>query len=227
MVTAFERILIAVPDPDAAAVEYQQLLGRPALRPDGAHGPLFLLPNTSIELVAAGTDRAAIRGLALCASGPGQSSGCLVNSRGLEIRLGDGAETLAERSRAGFDAVADWQVDHIVLRTADADDCIALFGRQLGIRLALDKTVPEWGGRMLFFRAGKLTLEVIESTEPGEPDSFWGIAYLCEDLDRAAAGLAARGVGLSALRKGRKPGSRVATVKSHCLGIPTLLLEKN
>ncbi len=40
-----------------------------------------------------------------------------------------------------------------------------------------------------------------------------------------AARLRAAGVSLSELRKGRKPGTRVATVKSHCLGLPTLLLE--
>jgi hypothetical protein len=37
--------------------------------------------------------------------------------------------------------------------------------------------------------------------------------------------LAQRGVTLSGIREGRKPGTRVATVKSHCLGIPTLLIE--
>jgi hypothetical protein len=96
----------------------------------------------------------------------------------------------------------------------------------LGIRLALDQTVPEWGGRMLFFRAGKLTLEVIDSGSDGPgQDYFWGIAYQCPDIVEIAGQLAERGVELSELRAGRKPGSRVATLKSHNLGIPTLLLE--
>ena len=78
---------------------------------------------------------------------------------------------------------------------------------------------------MLFFRAGQLTLEVIESQreQPAE-DYFWGIAYHCADLEQTVARLAARGVALSEIRAGRKQGSVVATVKSHCLGIPTLLI---
>ena len=79
---------------------------------------------------------------------------------------------------------------------------------------------------MLFFRTGKLTLEVIESDrEQAGSDFFWGIAYQCPNLEEACRELAERGVALSEIRDGRKPGTRVATVKSHCLGIPTLLIE--
>jgi catechol 2,3-dioxygenase-like lactoylglutathione lyase family enzyme len=119
------------------------------------------------------------------------------------------------------------RVDHVVLYTADADDCIQLFGEQgLGIRLALDQTVPEWGGRMVFFRTGKLTLEIIAPDKglPGE-DYFWGIAYQSADLDRLHADLTTAGVQLSPVRKGRKPGTLVASVKSHDMEIPTLLVE--
>ena len=52
-----------------------------------------------------------------------------------------------------------------------------------------------------------------------------GIAFQCGDLERTALELARRGVSLSGIRPGRKPGSLVATVKSHCLGIPTLFLQ--
>ena len=100
---------------------------------------------------------------------------------------------------------------------------VDLFSGQLGIRLALDRLVPEWGGRMLFFRAGKLTLEVIAAEETTE-SSFWGIAYLCADIDKTLARLHEADVSVTAIREGRKPGTRVATVKSRCLGIPTLLI---
>ena len=79
---------------------------------------------------------------------------------------------------------------------------------------------------MLFFRAGKLTLEVIESdSEDARGNFFWGIAYQCPDIERASAEFMARGVALSDVRQGRKPGTRVASIKSHCLQIPTLLIE--
>jgi len=119
------------------------------------------------------------------------------------------------------------RVDHLVLNTNDADACIAAFGELgLGIRLALDKTVPEWGGRMLFFRTGKLTLEIIHPNKGLEGDDhFWGIAYQVEDLEAFLERAQVDGVKTSEIRQGRKPGTRVASVKSHHLGIPTLLVE--
>ena len=66
----------------------------------------------------------------------------------------------------------------------------------------------------------------IESLQEGvTADDFWGIPYRCRDLEQTARQLVGRGVSMSEIRAGRKPGSLVATVKSHCLGIPTLLLQ--
>jgi hypothetical protein len=186
----------------------------------------FILPNTVIELVQAPLGRAAIRGIVFNCAASGAVEAPVANTLGLDIRLCNGQATAAVREQQGVAGAAPMAVDHLVLRTGDAAGCIDLFGHQLGIRLALDKTVPEWGGRMLFFRVGKLTLEVIEPSG-GEraADHFWGIAYRCADLDRLAAQLAARGVSLSEVRAGRKPGTRVTTLKSRDLGIPTLLIE--
>jgi len=115
----------------------------------------------------------------------------------------------------------------VVLHTSDADACIRLFGDEgLGLRLALDQMVPKWGGRMLFFRAGKLTLEVIQSLDnPPPADFFWGLTFACADLETTLARLSANTVVHSPARDGRKPGTRVATLKSHNLGLPTLLLQ--
>lgn len=126
-------------------------------------------------------------------------------------------------------------VDHVVIASGNGEGSLDLFGPNgLGLRLALDQTVEAWGGRMLFFRTGKLTIEVVHrsghgQTQPqpqphGKDDRLWGIAYSCGDIDRCTARLADSGVRLSETRTGRKPGTRVATVKSHCLGIPTLLI---
>ncbi|GAA5316724.1 MAG: hypothetical protein AseanaTS_19280 [Candidatus Pelagadaptatus aseana] len=119
------------------------------------------------------------------------------------------------------------RVDHLVLYSRDGDACIERFGETgMGLRLALDKTVPEWGGRMLFFRTGKLTLEVIVPNESmSRPDFFWGIAYQTGLLDGCLKRLDEAGVAMSESREGRKPGTRVATVKSCDLGVPTLLIE--
>jgi len=229
MVTGFDRIVIAVPALAGASGECRQLLGmEPSSVSAAGESPRawFFLPNTVIELVESPVDRAAIEGIVFTSTGGGAAQSPVANTRGLNLSLCNGEATATAREQHRETLTAQMRVDHLVLRTGDAAGCIALFEQQLGIRLALDKTVPEWGGRMLFFRAGKLTLEVIEpSSELSAADHFWGIAYQCADLDQLARQLAARGVSLSEVRAGRKPGSRVATVKSHSLGIPTLLIQ--
>jgi len=228
MVSGFDRIVIAVPDIAAATLEYERLLGVAAQsHPADKGGPAVWLglPNVAIELVQDAVDVPTIRGLVFTSPTTPTSGEQVDNSLQLDIKLCDGLATSDLRRQAGPQGV-DLRVDHLVLRTDDAQACIALFADQLGIRLALDKTVPEWGGRMLFFRAGQLTLEVIESDrDPAGENSFWGIAYQCQDIVEMGGALAQRGVALSDVRTGRKPGTRVATIKSHCLGIPTLLIE--
>ncbi len=230
MVSRFDRIVIGVPDLPAAIGEYRLLLGVPPAEPGerqyAVPGARFVLPNTVIELVQSPYQNPRIRGIVFGDPGSGNADMPLANPRGLDIQLCDGSGTDGLRTHVGPSGESTLRVDHIVLRTADAASCIELFGERLGIRLALDKTVPQWGGRMLFFRAGKVTLEVIESQqEKPEADYFWGIAYQCQDLSGTIEALVKRGISLSEIRAGRKPGSQVATVKSHCLGIPTLLLQ--
>lgn len=121
-------------------------------------------------------------------------------------------------------------VDHVVIQTQDPEAAKSLYGEEgLGLRLALDQTVEKWGGRQLFFRVGGLTVEVVGKETKGEvhdkpSHSFWGIAYNVIDIDAACQRMADAGVDVSEVRKGRKPGTRVATVKSHTHGVPTLLI---
>jgi len=228
MVTGLERITISVPELQVASEDYRTLLGVEFQQVDleGVRRRWFALSNTTIELVETAGTEAEIRGLLFRAVSASERAAAIDNKRGLDISVCSGAPSAPNLRESGICNPDGLRVDHLVLRTASAEDCIDLFTERLGIRLALDKTVPEWGGRMLFFRTGKLTLEVIESTQENpEKDYFWGIAYQCADLAKLALALSARGVSLSDIRDGRKPGSRVATVKSHCLGIPTLLLQ--
>lgn len=229
MASAFDRIIIAVPDLSAAVSEYGQLLSAqpaPASGPAGEPAAWIGLHNTVIELRQDEVDRACIRGLALSDAAAAPADTPVENRLGLEVCLCDGGSTAAFREREQRARCNALQVDHLVLRTDDAAACIALFADELGIRLALDRTVPEWGGRMLFFRAGRLTLEVIESDREESTGSFfWGLAYQCPDIAETATRLRTGGVQLSEIRDGRKPGTRVATVHSHCLGIPTLLIS--
>ncbi len=226
MVDAFDRIVLGVPDLDQAVEQYRLLLGAAARRCEDRSGVAWVgLPNTVIELRESGEEPGTIRGLVMADPGSGEEDKAVANPMALALWLCDGTRTTQFRDRYPDAQVDQLLVDHLVLRTSSARDCIGLFSEQLGIRLALDRTVPEWGGRMLFFRTGKLTLEVIEpDAAPESGDHFWGIAYQCRDIDSKVTALSEAGVNVSEVRPGRKPGTRVATVKSHCLGIPTLLI---
>lgn len=116
-------------------------------------------------------------------------------------------------------------VDHVVVQTQDGVAAKRFYGDQVGLRLALEREAPDWGGSFLFFRGGALTVEVIASPKSSESDRLWGIALETLDLEGTCARLRDAGVIVSELREGRKPGTQVATVKSHCLEVPTLLIQ--
>lgn len=228
MVEAFDRIVIGVADFEEALLQYGMLLGLPRGRSAGAgtSSAWFGLANTVIELRRQEVAQPRVAAIVFRDPSADADDRALPNSLDLELYGCSGAASDDFRRRSASSCSTELQVDHLVLRTDNADACIELFGRELGIRLALDRRVPEWGGRMLFFRVGKLTLEVIESDrDSGVETGFWGVAYQCPEIEQAAAAMRARGVALTEVRQGRKPGTRVATVKSHCLGIPTLLIE--
>jgi hypothetical protein len=57
-------------------------------------------------------------------------------------------------------------------------------------------------------------------------DKLWGLSWRVADIEATRARLASSGVEVSEVRDGRKPGTRVATVRSSTCGIPTLLVER-
>lgn len=114
-------------------------------------------------------------------------------------------------------------LDHVVVRTSDITAARALYGEALGLRLALEREVA--GTLMLFFRIGGVTVEVIEDRGCGSSDVLHGLAYRVRDPDAAHARLAACGFEVSDLRAGRKPGTRVFSVRAGTCGVPTLVLH--
>lgn len=120
-------------------------------------------------------------------------------------------------------------IDHAVVQTADADAAIALYGEKLGLRLALDRSFPDWGMRLVFFRVGGVTIEIANpldaSAAPKDGDRLWGLSWRVPDADAAHARLTAAGVEVSPVRKGRKPGTRVLSIQAGTCNVPTLLLE--
>jgi catechol 2,3-dioxygenase-like lactoylglutathione lyase family enzyme len=119
-------------------------------------------------------------------------------------------------------------MDHVVISTADPERAAALYGARLGLDMALDRSHPDWG-RLMFFRCGDLIVEVVH--RPGKDtdatrDRLWGLSWRVADIDATRTRLVSAGVDVSDVRTGRKPGTRVLTVRSSTCGIPTLLVER-
>jgi len=122
-------------------------------------------------------------------------------------------------------------MDHVVVSTGDPERAAALYGARLGLDMALDRSHPDWG-RLMFFRCGDLVVEVTHRPrKPGDKptdtaqDRLRGICWRVADIDATRARLAADGVDVSEVRTGRKPGTRVMTVRSGTCGVPTLLVQ--
>jgi catechol 2,3-dioxygenase-like lactoylglutathione lyase family enzyme len=129
------------------------------------------------------------------------------------------SETPPEAAVAGL--------DHVVIRTPNPERAIALYAGRLGLSLRLDRSEPAWGARLLFFRCGDLIVEVAHDLRRGTgegPDKLWGLSWRVPDIAKAHARLRAAGVEVSEIRTGRRPNTRVFTVKSHTAGVPTLML---
>jgi catechol 2,3-dioxygenase-like lactoylglutathione lyase family enzyme len=118
-------------------------------------------------------------------------------------------------------------MDHVVIGTNDPERAAALYGARLGLDMALDRSHPDWG-RLMFFRCGDLIIEVAHkpgTADADAPDRLRGICWRVGDIDATHARLVAAGIDVSEVRTGRKPGTRVMTVRSGTCGVPTLLVQ--
>lgn len=117
-------------------------------------------------------------------------------------------------------------IDHVVIRTHNADRALALFGARLGLDLRLDRT--NWNTRFLFFRCGDLVVEVVHpagEAASDEPSRFNGLAWRSPTLVEDHARLTAAGVPVSELRNGRKPGTHLFTVRENAALVPSIFIE--
>jgi len=119
-------------------------------------------------------------------------------------------------------------IDHVVVSSADPERAAALYGARLGLDMALDRSHPDWG-RLMFFRCGDLIVELVQRPDADADrahDKLWGLSWRVADIDATRARLASAGIDVSEVRTGRKPGTRVLTVRNGTCGIPTLLVER-
>jgi catechol 2,3-dioxygenase-like lactoylglutathione lyase family enzyme len=222
---------------------------------DGAERAWFHFPNMALELIAAAgegpaADRVRARlesgdeGMWISAFQVADLAGAskLAARRGLDV---DPAGAVTRVRAAGLDFVLTpgrigaqpsralraapvASLDHVVVRTPDPDRALGLYGAKFGMDLRLDRENPQWGARQLFFRVGDSVWEVGASLKhpPSDgPDSYGGLAWRVADPDAAQAEIAAAGFDVSEVRTGRKPGTKVFTVRNAPAGVPTLMLS--
>ena len=138
-------------------------------------------------------------------------------------------EMLPDAAPVGASDAVVSGIDHAVVQTADAEAAIALYRDGLGLRLALDRSFPDWGMRLVFLRVGTVTIEIAqplsEPTLPRDTDRLWGLSWRVPNADAARARLIEAGLDVSEVRAGRKPDTRVISVKDGTCGVPTLLIE--
>jgi catechol 2,3-dioxygenase-like lactoylglutathione lyase family enzyme len=119
-------------------------------------------------------------------------------------------------------------LDHVVIATPDPEHAAALYGARLGLDMALDRSHPDWG-HLMFFRCGDLIVEIVN--RPGDKadparDTLWGLSWRVDDIEACRTRLLAAHVNVSEIRQGRKPGTRVASLRDGSCGVPTLLIER-
>ena len=139
-------------------------------------------------------------------------------------------ELARERPLSVRSAVASiTALDHVVIATADPERAAALYGARLDLDMALDRSHPDWG-RLMFFRCGDLIVEVVQrardATTDRAHDRLWGLSWRVADIEATRARLVAAGIDVSEVRTGRKPGTRVMSVRGGTCGVHTLLLER-
>lgn len=115
--------------------------------------------------------------------------------------------------------------NQIIIYTPAIESLKNLLSDKLGIRLALDKTFNfgEKDTRMMFFRIGGVTLEVIENIDI-KSIAFGGIGWHSDNIPSCHKRLMLSNFNLSEIRKGRKPGTIVSTVKDAPLMIPSIII---
>jgi catechol 2,3-dioxygenase-like lactoylglutathione lyase family enzyme len=254
VIHALDCITLGVASPDAAQQSYAVLLGhepaadgtnaqmqlanvrlefvaKPSSADDGLAGIAFavgdlakaqhLLERRGMRLhLADGDGGAAARRLHVATD----------STHGVPVSLVEYEPRAAATSPAPITAdrhAAVSGLDHVVIRTPNPERAVALYAGRLGLSLRLDRSEPSWGARLLFFRCGDLVIEVahdLKAGVSGEPDKLWGLSWRVPDIARAHARVQVAGVEVSDIRTGRRPGTRLFTVRSHAAGVPTIMI---
>jgi catechol 2,3-dioxygenase-like lactoylglutathione lyase family enzyme len=214
---------------------YEKLLGRRCqdgrLQTDNV-GLVFGIsdaPLSSMTFAVADLDKAAVllerRGVATTKGATLELAKAATH--GVPIALVERSDKPTSSPAIVEEASAISALDHIVIRSPNPERAIAFYAGRLGLDLRLDRSNPDWGARLLFFRCDDLVVEIAHDLAKGVsdgPDRLWGLSWRTTDIAKAHARLKAAGVEVSDVRDGRRPGTQVFTVKSHTENVPTLVI---
>lgn len=249
MISKLGAVVVGVNDLTAAVLDYEALTGVAGVLEQfrGEQSACFHLANMCLRLVTT-AGRQGLKQLAF------QSSDLTAAKRRLkqmglsviEAESDDDFLSLSPDTTRGISlavtTAADSTVmseapnpliaglDHAVIASGDGDYTAALLSGRLQLDLRLDLTNPDWDSRLMFFRCGDLIIEVYQPLSkplPPEQDRFFGLSWRTLNIDATHAALTERGFNVSPVKAGRKPGTRVCTVRDKTHGVPTLILGVN
>jgi len=253
MLTTIDHITLAARDFEPAIERYRVLLGcNPTQRhrDDGQALARFQLENTALDVVAMDTSGASEEGIASITLATADLSRTrhILERRGIQTQTfedqylllastatyGVRIQIMARQADPSMASARDSHkqdditgLDHVVITTSHPERAAALYGARLGLEMKLDRTNPDWGSRLMFFKCGDSIIEIAHSlkkADPNLPDKAWGLSWRTGNIESANARLTQAGFNVSEVRTGRKPGTRVFTVRDAPGGVPTLVL---
>ena len=230
MISALDHLTLRASFVAGAVGAYETLLGRKA---DNG-----VLRVANVGLVIEDDATTARLGSMVFATASLEKAERLLERRGLKLttEATHGVPiALMERSDApppsplakSSEAAAISALDHVVIRSPNPERAVALYAGRLGLDLRLDRSNPDWGSRLLFFRCGDLVVEIAHDLKKGvsdAPDQLWGLSWRTPDIARCHERLKKAGVEVSEIRQGRRPGTEVFTVHSHTANVPIIVL---
>lgn len=246
MISQLDSVVIGVNDLSAAATDYEALTGKGGQEGvfRGGTSVRFQLANTCLRLVET-SERQGLKQLVF---------GCPDLASARHRLPSVGIEIIDDESDEGFLALnpettrslslalttarevgpvdlptegALSGLDHAVVASGDGDFTSALLSGRLQLDMRLDLTNENWDARLMFFRCGDLIVEVYQSLSnplDADRDRFFGLSWRTDNIEATNLELRERGFTVSDIKTGRKPGTRVCTVRDKTHGVPTLIL---
>jgi catechol 2,3-dioxygenase-like lactoylglutathione lyase family enzyme len=230
MIDALDHIALS-----GSAAVYETLLGRRAVDGRLQTGNVGLTfgtggePLSSMVFATASLDKAAhlLERRAITTTRGALLELSKTATHGVPIALVERSEVLRPSPPTVDEASAISSLDHIVVRTPNPERAIAFYAGRLGLDLRLDRSNPDWGARLLFFRCGDLVVEIAHDLKKGVsdvPDQLWGLSWRASDIAKANARLKEAGLDVSEVRPGRRPGTQVFSVNSATENVPTIVI---